>query len=142
MRKTFLILSGAFAVFALASAAHAQEAYTINATAAQVVIVDWARVDFNQSACVSAGLPPTCTTAQIQAVPGWGSTVIYVNTLAGRHDFIFDKWITPSFLAAVANRNRRDMSAFCVWWNGQTRGNQDTYCTGTFGLAAGCILCQ
>ena len=142
MKRLAILLIATFAFLSLSRAVSAQETYTINVSAAQEATIEWDRVRQNSDTCASGGLPASCTQAQIQAVIGHSSDLIYTPDTDGRGKFLKKVWILDRLYVANVERQRRDTLSFCAWWNLQSQGNKDTLCTSTFGLAAGCILCQ
>jgi hypothetical protein len=141
MKRIVLALIAVLAFFTLPRAARAQETYSIVVNANQQADIEWDRVRYNTDTCASGGLPANCTQAQIQAVPGHSTDIIYDNTLTGRGLFLKKVWIVDRLQSVRDERARRDRASFCVWWNGLSQVNKDTNCA-TFGLAAGCELCR
>jgi hypothetical protein len=141
MRRIVLALIAVLAFFALPRSSSAQETYTINATVAQAADIEWDRVRYNGDLCEGGGLPRSCSQAQLRAVPGHEADNIYPNSEAGRGNFLKQIWIVDRLILVRVERNRRDTSAFCVWWTSLAQGAKDTNCV-TFGLTAGCELCR
>jgi hypothetical protein len=142
MNKFILALFGVLVLSALPRVASAQETYTMTLGAAQVADVEWDRLRYNGDACVAGGLPRNCSLAQLHAVPGHESDVLYGATDVGRGTFLKQIWILDRLSEVRIERSRRDTSAFCVWWTALSQANKDTYCVTPFGLAVGCELCR
>jgi hypothetical protein len=142
MKRLAILLIAMFAFLSLSRAASAQETYSIDVSAAQEATIEWDRIRQNTDTCASGGLPASCTQAQIRAVVGHSTDVIYTADTDGRAKFLKKVWILDRLYVANVERQRRDTLAFCTWWNGLSQGNKDTQCVSTFGLSAGCLLCQ
>jgi hypothetical protein len=141
MRRIVLALIAVLAFFALPRVARAQETYSMTLGAAQVADVEWDRVRYNGDACESGGLPRACTQAQLRAGPGHESDNVYANSDTGRGNFLKQAWVLDRLTLVRIERNRRDTSAFCVWWTSLGQSAKDTNCV-TFSLAVGCELCR
>jgi hypothetical protein len=142
MKRLEFLLIATFAFLSLSRSAAAQETYSIDVSANQQAAIEWDRVRQNTDTCASGGLPASCTQAQIRAIPGHSTDVIYTNDTDGRGKLLKKVWILDRIYLVNVERQRRDTLSFCSWWNGLSQGNKDTQCVSTFGLAAGCILCQ
>jgi len=141
VRKFAFLILVVLAVLSIPKMSAAQETYSIDLSIAQVAAVEWDRVRYNGDMCLAGGLPATCTQGQLNAVPGHASDNMFAATLAGRQSFLKKSWILDRMYIVNTERNRRDTSQFCTWWNGLAQGSKDTQCASTFGLAAGCMLC-
>jgi hypothetical protein len=142
MKKLAIVLIATFAFLSLSRVASAQETYSIDVAADKQATIDWDRIRQNTDTCASGGLPASCTQAQIRAVAGHSTDLIYTNDTDGRGKFLKKVWILDRIYVANVERQRRDTLSFCTWWNGLLQANKDTQCVSTFGLSAGCILCQ
>ena len=142
MKRLAILLIATFAFLSLSGAVHAQETYSIDVQAGSQATIDWDRIRQNTDTCASGGLPASCTQAQIRAIQGHSTDVIYTNDTDGRAKFLKKVWILDRIYVANVERQRRDTLSFCTWWNGLSQGNKDTQCVSTFGLSAGCLLCQ
>ena len=135
MKKALLAL-----IVLWASPALAQESYTLNATAGQVTnFINPGRVTHNETQCNAAGLPFTCTEVQIQAVPGFESTRIYPDSLAGREDWIIDVVIGPRVPELRSTNDAWDQQKAELNWCAGDQTFKDAGCA-ALGLAAGCQL--
>jgi hypothetical protein len=142
MRQLAFLILGVLAFLSLPKMASAQETYSISVAADKQATIDWDRLRQNADTCASGDLPASCTQAQIQAVPGHSTDLIYTNDTDGRGKFLKKVWILDRIYIANVERQRRDTLSFCSWWNLQSQGNKDTLCVSSFGLSAGCLLCQ
>lgn len=137
MRYVFAVL----ALFVFASSTSAQEAYTVNANATQVSVLDFERLEHNARLCASRGLASNCTQAQFTTAGGTGT--IYAATLAGRQSFLIQQWIADNFRLAKMRQAERNRTAYCIWWNdpARTLAEKNAECA-KVGSSAGCDLCE
>jgi len=134
MKKMFALLLFLLVVTPSAPTeqAQAQEAYTINAAAPQVAVLDAARVARNVDTCERNGLPANCTHAQLDAAPEpKQGGVVYPDSLAGRQAFLRSLVAAaiPVVTDRIATRTHR--------WAGLTQAQRDAYCA-NLGESAGC----
>jgi hypothetical protein len=137
MKKLLLLL------VLLAAPSFAQEAYTVNATASQVQVLDYARTTYNARICAAAQLPATCTQAQYNAANPTSPATIYANSQAGRQAFLIAQWIAEDFRTAKTRLVADNKAAQCTYWNdpARTLTEKNAMCTSA-GLSAGCDLCE
>lgn len=118
----------------------AQETYQLSATAGQVSnFVEPGRETRNEMLCDSAGLALDCTTAQLQAVEGFESEVIYADSEAGRETFVVEDLCRPQ-VAELKNTQRRwDRRKAREAWDALNQAGKNAVCS-ALGLADGCEL--
>lgn len=134
--------------------AAAQESYTVNSSAAQVVRLTKAVTIQNRQTCASQGFPASCTQAticvQVNAAGGASCTAaqarasnvrIYPNTLAGREEFITFALIVPAFQQLMGTAVSTDQQDFCGAFKAASQATRDATCT-TYGLPAACEPCS
>lgn len=132
----------------------AQEVYTLNANAAQVVQLDRNRAARNRQTCSRYALTLTCTQAQVctaATAPGGaactpvqarGANVrIYPATQVGREEFLAFDLVLPEFLQRVADAASDEKKSACSWFALQTQPTKDAECS-KWGLDAGCNPCE
>jgi hypothetical protein len=147
MRKLLVL-----AVLVLAaSAAHAQETYSVGpASAGNVTTVGTVMAALNRETCLRYSLAASCTQAQACAAAGAaggsGCTAsqaraagvrIWPATFAGREEYVTFGITLPRFLELVAAQQQETRRLFCEGWNASNTTARNNACT-ALGLAAGC----
>lgn len=148
MRPLFIAL---FILFA--ATASAQETYSQNATAANVIDLRAVTVADNEDTCERLGLSESCTQAQAcvtgNAAGGSSCTAaqartanvrIWPDTQAGRDEYVLHNFVLPRFNAAKARIALRHAFKLCRWWSTANTTQRNSVCTAA-GQSAGCELC-
>lgn len=144
------VIATVLSFLAITGVAQAQESYTIPANATNVTTLTGVITAKNGDQCNRAGLPRTCTQAQLctaKGVAGGASCTavqartadarIFPLTQAGREEFTTHAIAAPRFaelVAEVAADQKRD---FCERWAASTQTAKNNACA-AFGAAAGC----
>jgi len=137
MKKLLLLLP----LLLLAAAAHAQEAYSISATANQVnnltdiVTTANARtclrltateICTQAAACTAANAPggSSCTAAQARGA----NARIYPLTQAGREEFVTFVFVAPQFIGALGDPVAFEFERACANWTAFTNTQKNSAC--------------
>jgi hypothetical protein len=137
----------------LATAASAQETYSQNATAGNVVELRGVVTADNEDTCEKAGLSESCTQAQAcvarNAAGGASCTAaqaraagvrIYPDSEAGRNEYVLHTYVLPQFTVARARIALRHAIKLCRWWATANTTQKNAVCSAA-GQPNGCELC-
>lgn len=129
----------------------AQESYTVNSSAAQVVRLTKAVTIANRQTCATYGFPSACVQADTCTAKGLGACTpaqaraanvrIYPNTLAGREEFVTFGLVVPAFQQLMSTAVTTDQQDFCGAFKAASQATRDATCT-TYGLPAACEPCS
>lgn len=141
-------------MFFVAASVSAQETYSQNATANQVVDLRAALTADNETICEAKGLLETCTQAQVCVaanVAGGASCTaaqaraakvrIYPDTQAGRDEYVLHGLVSPAFTGAKARAAARAQIKLCRFWATANTTQKNSVCSAA-GLPNGCELCE
>lgn len=153
------LLLAVAALVLISGSASAQESYTVNASAANVVRVERERVRWNTFVCTRFALPASCTQAQacVAAVVTGGASCtvvnaraadveIFANSLAGRDAFFTFQLLVKLVLPSLkGNDVNFDHNAQQANWNAGNDTVKNAMCAAAGApvpttVAAGCNL--